>query len=276
MISELLKAAETSLNTESARLDAELLLQSVLNKDRSFLYSHPDFNLNEHQLERFNALLNKRQSGQPVAYLTGVKSFWKQQLKVNQQVLIPRPETECLIEEILSRMPMTDNKQVLELGTGSGAIVLALASERPQWQFTATDISSEALAVAIENADNNMLERIEFLQSNWFEQLTGRSFDLIVSNPPYIASHDHHLEQEEIRFEPVTALVSGDDGLDAIRHIIKTAIKHFNPAGSLVLEHGFDQGAAVQQLLQEHGYYNIGKIHDLAGIHRATFGQLDA
>ncbi len=225
--------------------------------------------------QKFEALLARREAGEPVAYLTGEREFWSLPLAVNSYTLIPRPETETLIEWALD-LPLPADAQVMDLGTGSGAIALALASERPRWQVVAIDASEEALTVARSNASTCNLQRVQMLQSDWFEGVTGSQFNLLVSNPPYVDSADVHLQQGDVRFEPQSALVSADNGLADIAHIIDKAPKHLLAAGWLLLEHGFAQGAAVRQLLASRGFTEVTTRSDLAGLERISGGRWHA
>ncbi len=268
-IAELLAAA--NVPGDSSRLDAELLLSYCLQKPRSYLYAWPERELEPGQCAVFFELLAARRDGQPVAYLVGEREFWSLPLRVNQHTLIPRPETETLIEWVLQmRLPAT--AELSDWGTGSGAIALALASERPGWKLLATDISGAALAVAQGNAQRLGVDNIEFLQADWGAGLTGRKFDLVVSNPPYIAEGDPHLAQGDVRFEPKTALQSGPDGLHALRRIIAAAPEYLRAGGWLLLEHGFDQAGAVRKLLQSAGFSTLECRRDLAGTDRISGG----
>lgn len=224
------------------------------------------------QQSRLDALLTRRLQGEPVAYLTGRREFWSMELVITPDVLIPRPETELLVEQALAWIPKDAEAQAADLGTGSGAIALALARERPRCHVIATDASAAALSVARVNAERFGIANIEFRQGEWLEPLAGLSLDVIVSNPPYIAEHDPHLNDGDLRFEPRHALVSGADGLNAIRHLVVKAFTHLRPGGWLALEHGTDQGPAVAGLMASHGYQRISTQHDLAGHARLTCG----
>lgn len=259
--------------SDSARLDAELLLAHCLNKPRSYLFTWPEAEPDNTQLNCFEQLLQQRQSGQPIAYLLGYREFWDLKLYVTNDTLIPRPETELLVETALAFLSGRENSHILELGTGSGAIALALAKELPDAQITATDISKAALEVAQSNAGHYQLENITFLQSNWFSTIaTNLKFDLIISNPPYIASDDPHLNLGDVRFEPVGALASGTDGLDDIRHLITHSAHFLKRDGALMFEHGYDQGKETTGLMKKAGYKDTGCIKDLAGHDRITLG----
>ena len=261
------------LNSDSAKLDTELLLAHVLGQSRSYLYTWPGKELTDSQQAAFNALFARRLAGEPVAYLLGQQGFWTLDLQVSQDTLIPRPETELLVETALQLGAARSALNVLDLGTGTGAIALALASERHQWQVIGVDRVAEAVQLAQHNALSCHLGGVRFLHSDWFSALTGERFDLIVSNPPYIALADPHLEQGDVRFEPMSALVSGVDGLDDIRRIIVDSGVHLSEDGWLLLEHGWQQGAAVRDLLQHAGFSQVRSVQDLAGHERVTLGQ---
>jgi release factor glutamine methyltransferase len=268
-IAELLAAAQVP--GDSSRLDVELLLSHCLQKPRSYLYAWPELELEAGHCAAFAQLLAARRDGVPVAYLVGEREFWSLPLRVNQHTLIPRPETEILVEWALQLdLPVT--AKVSDWGTGSGAIALALASERPGWNILATDVSSEALAVAQDNARLLGAARLEFLQSDWGAGLVGRKFDLVVSNPPYVAEADPHLTQGDLRFEPAMALRSGADGLTALRRIVADAPQHLCNGGWLLLEHGFEQATEVRQLLQSAGFSALECRRDLAGTDRISGG----
>lgn len=261
------------LNSPSAKLDVELLLAHVLKKPRSYLYTWPGKELGSQQQTEFEQLLARRQAGEPVAYLLGQQGFWTLDLQVSAHTLIPRPETELLVETTLSLAMETLPVRVLDLGTGTGAIALALASERPQWQITGVDAVAEAVQLAQHNGLSCQQPQVRFLQSDWFSALTGEYFEIIVSNPPYISLDDPHLEQGDVRFEPSSALVSGADGLDDIRHIVRHAGRHLAEQGWLLFEHGYQQAAAVRTLLAQAGFVRVRSERDLAGHERVTLGQ---
>jgi release factor glutamine methyltransferase len=263
-ITEILTTKQLPKST-TPRLDLELLLAAVLHQPRSFIYAYGEFELTLEQEKKFQKLYEKRLAGEPIAYILGKKEFWSLELTVSEKVLIPRPETELLVETIL-QLPLA-MANIVDLGTGSGAIAIAIAKERPHWKITAIDISSDALQIAKINAAGLQIQNIEFCKSDWCETLPDKKFDIIVSNPPYIANNDLHLQRGDIRFEPKIALEAGD-GLDAIRKIITQAKNKSKPGGLLALEHGYNQSNAVQELLQQNNYREITPIKDLANIYR--------
>ncbi len=288
----LVKALE--LDSGTARLEVQMLLQEVLGVSRAYLLAHPEQALNEAQETRYRALLQRRLDGEPLAYILGEREFFGLNFKVSPATLIPRPDTELLVELALQLIPLHTPQQVLDLGTGTGAIALSIAHARPDVQVTAVDASIAALEVARENA-RRLLERsdarqtsvhaepveartdlinnVRCLQSDWFSALNpDERFDLIASNPPYIAEADPHLQQGDLRFEPRSALAAGADGLDDLRHIIATARDHLRPGGWLLLEHGYDQAARVRDLLAAAGYTDILTAQDLGNIERVTGG----
>ena len=257
--------------------DAQVVLAHVLAKDRAWLVAHVDDPLTREQEAAFFALAKRRRDGEPVAYLTGIREFWGLPLSVSPAVLIPRPETESLVELALSRLPPDRDLRVLDLGTGSGAIALALAHERPGAKVLATDVSIEALAVARDNALRLGIANVEFARSDWLANLPAAwrdtAFDLIASNPPYVAMHDPHLSEGDVRFEPAAALASGVDGLAAIRQIVAGAVEHLAPGDTLVVEHGYDQSEWVRDLFSAAGFEDIVATRDLAGIPRVVAGR---
>jgi len=243
--------------------EAGILLAHVLEKDRSWLFAWPDAHISKLDAVRYRELIERRRKGEPVAHLTGSRDFWSLRLSVDRHTLIPRPETEHLVEFVLATLPAERPLRVIDLGTGSGAIALALSSERPAWHIIATDRSTAALARAHRNARHLGLQ-VHFVRADWLNGIHG-PFDLIISNPPYVAEDDAHLHQGDLPYEPATALVSGDDGLRDIRTIIRQARTRLAPDGWLVMEHGFDQGAACRALLKQARYRDIGTGRDLAG-----------
>ena len=254
-------------------VDAEWLLAHALGRSRGWLFAHAGDAVDAAVVACFLDLVARRGAGEPVAYLTGTQGFWTLELEVGPATLIPRPETELLVELALARIPVDAASRIADLGTGSGAIALAIARERPRATVVATDASEAALAVARGNALRNRIGNIEFRHGDWCAPLAGESFDLIVSNPPYIAEGDPHLDEGDLRFEPPSALSSGADGLDAIRRIVRDAPAHLHADGWLLLEHGWEQGAAVCALLVEAGFAAVETARDLEGRDRVTFGR---
>ena len=269
----LLNTAELP-DSPTPRLDAELLLAHALDKSRSYLHTWPERELDAEQLARYQADLARRQSGEPVAYILGQQGFWSLELEVASHTLIPRPDTELLVETVLALLPATP-AALLDLGTGTGAIALALASERPAWQVTGVDRVQEAVALAERNCIRFKLANASFVASHWFSALDGQRYQLIVSNPPYIAAGDRHLAEGDVRFEPSSALVAGADGLDDIRLIIQQAPDYLEAGGWLLLEHGFDQAAAVRELLSARGFSAVESRRDLGGHERISLGRFD-
>lgn len=258
--------------SDNSGLDAEILLCWCLDCNRSWLYTWPERVLDESAVERFRALIERRRNGVPVAYLTGEREFWSLALKATPDTLIPRPATEALVEQALA-LPLPARARVLDLGTGTGAVALALAKERLGWEITAVDRVSEAVDLARDNARMLGLEQVAFLVSDWFEGLEEGDWDLIVSNPPYVAENDPHLERGDVRHEPRLALAAGVDGLDAIRAIIAEAGDWLAPEGWLALEHGYDQQLAVADCLRRAGFHDLKLVRDLAGQPRVVAGR---
>lgn len=268
---QLLAAATARLGE---RVEAETLLLHVLGKPRSWLFAHADAVPEADVQTAYSTLIERRVAGEPMAYILGHRGFWSLDLEVTPATLIPRPETELLVELALARLPRQAGAAVLDLGTGSGAIALALAHERSQLRVIATDASAAALAVARRNAQRLGIGNVTFLPGDWLAPLRGQRFHLIVSNPPYIEAADAHLAQGDLRFEPVSALASGADGLDAIRRIVGAARSHLEPAGWLLFEHGWNQGGAAQALLREAGYLQVFTAQDLERRDRVSGGSL--
>ncbi|HVJ36523.1 MAG TPA: peptide chain release factor N(5)-glutamine methyltransferase [Stenotrophomonas sp.] len=254
------------------RADAEPLLLHALGRDRAWLFAHARDPVGDEAAAAFADLVERRAGGEPVAYLTGRRGFWTLDLAVSPATLIPRPETERLVELALERLDATPGRRLADLGTGSGAIALALASERPQARVVATDASAAALAVARANAAAHGLSNVDFRQGAWWSPLQGERFDLVASNPPYIAAADPHLGQGDLRFEPASALAAGTDGLEDIRQIVDGAPAHLLPGGWLLLEHGWDQGEAVSELLRARGMGKVATWQDLEGRDRVSGG----
>lgn len=269
---------ETLLNgaqlpdSPSPRRDAEWLLAAALGKSLGYLRTWPEREVPGELAERFAASLARRRLGEPVAYIVGRQGFWSLDLEVAPHTLIPRPDTELLVETALALLPPAP-AQVLDLGTGSGAIALALAAERPAWRLTGVDRVEEAVSLAERNRSRLGLANARFHSSHWFSALTGLGYRMIVGNPPYIAAGDHHLGEGDVRFEPLSALVAGSDGLDDIRLIVAQAGDHLEPGGWLLLEHGFDQAEAVRSLLRAAGFTAVESRRDLGGHGRVSFGQ---
>ena len=254
--------------SDSPMLDAELLLARALDVPRTYLVAHPEDALDPAAVERFFSSVERRSDGLPLAYISGEKEFWSMTLFVSPDTLVPRPETEVLVHQALQRIPDDESFAVLDLGTGNGAIAMAIARERSNCRITATDISDAALAVARENANRHALPNIEFLSGDWTAPVAERTFDLIASNPPYVPSADSDLEG--LKYEPQMALASGEDGLDAIRRISVEAISVIEPGGTLIIEHGDGQRQEVARILSAEGWSEIAQVNDLAGKPRVT------
>lgn len=255
------------------RIDAEVLLAYALSKPRSWLIAHADDEVSLEHASAYKLLIEQREAGEPVAYITGRRGFWSLDLEVTPDTLIPRPETELLVELALEHLPHDKACDVLDLGTGSGAIALAIARERPQAQVIATDASAGALAVAQRNARLHHIANASFAHGDWFAPVGDRRFDVIVSNPPYIESGDTHLQQGDLRFEPMSALASGQDGLDDIRRIVRDAGLHLVPGGWLLFEHGWNQGDAARTLLGDAGFVEVSTARDLEQRDRVSLGR---
>jgi len=272
-VSEALDWATEQLSaSDEARLDSQVLLTYALNVSRTWLFTWPDKTLDGATLTAFNALIEERKSGTPIAYITGYRDFWSLRLKITPDTLIPRADTELLVETALTLKNVEKPCDVIDLGTGTGAIALSLANECPSWRITATDINPKTLSVAKENAKALDLN-VSFKASAWFDDIKER-FDLVISNPPYIESDDPHLQQGDLRFEPAGALASGDDGLDDIRLLVQQALKHLNKDGYLLLEHGYQQAEAVRTLMADAGYIDIETHQDIEDRDRVTLGKI--
>jgi release factor glutamine methyltransferase len=255
-----------------AFLEAAILLAHVIGKPRSWLFAHPEAPVSRHLADRFVAMIEQRATGIPIAYLTGTREFWSLDLHVTPDTLIPRPETELLVERALA-LPLKAAARVADLGTGSGAVAAALAKERPTWHLIATDTSERALEVAAGNFHRLGLHRVEPRLGSWFEPLSGERFDLILSNPPYVAREDRHLSEGDVAHEPRAALSSGADGLDALRTLTDRAHAHLTPGGWLMVEHGWNQGTAVRELFAAAQFTSVETHRDYAGKERVTGGQ---
>lgn len=266
------QAISALATSESPKRDAEILLEHVTGKTRTYILAFDETVLNALQVETLAGLLARRANGEPVAHLVGTREFWSLPLFVSPVTLIPRPDTECLVEQALARLPSTPCR-ILDLGTGTGAVALALASERPDCNLTAVDFIADAVALARRNAENLGITNITVSQSDWFSALDGQRFAMIVSNPPYIDEQDEHLSQGDVRFEPRTALVAADHGLADLAYIIKTGRHYLDTDGFMLLEHGWKQGAAVRELFRAAGYQHAETCRDYGDNDRLTLAQ---
>jgi len=277
-VNDLLEDASARLSTalgferRDARLEAQILASRSLGVDRAWLIAHDQDVLTADQAEAVEKLVARRVQGEPVAYILGEKEFYGRMFKVTPDVLIPRPETELLIEKALERLPGDQPLRVLDMGTGTGCISVTVALERPLWSVTAVDLSDNSLWIARENAQR-LGARVGFLQSDIYDALGDRRFDLILSNPPYIAQNDPHLQQGDVRFEPLLALTSGAEGLDTLRRLVLSAPAHLGPDGWLMFEHGWNQADSACELLTQSGFIKVKSLPDLAGHSRVTIGQ---
>lgn len=261
--------------SDTAKLDAEILLLHVIEKPKAYLFTWPDAVLTPEQLEHFTSLVEKRLLGHPIAHLIGKRDFWTLTLEVNNSTLIPRPDTELLIERVLSSISDSDlptNGTGLDLGTGTGAIALSLASELPEMQWLGSDFSQDAVNLATRNKSLNNINNCTFIQSDWYSALGDQRFDIIVSNPPYIDPQDPHLNQGDVRFEPKSALIADNYGKSDITHIVERAPHFLNSPGLIAIEHGYDQGEFVRQCLAHRGFKNINTFIDLGQNDRITIG----
>jgi len=259
--------------TDSARLDAEILLCQTIDMPRSYLFAHPEDELDDLSRDRFEAIVQRRVQGEPMSYITGTREFWSHELLVSPATLVPRPETELLVELALREIPRKAEWEILDLGTGSGAIAISIGAERPLCTITATDISCDALAVARENVRQADLANVACLPGNWVEPVAEKRFNIIVSNPPYVREDDEVLN--DLRFEPLSALASGEDGLNDIRVLATSCIPLLMDDGRLMLEHGADQKDDVAAILEEAGWRDIKCHNDLAGLPRVTVARRD-
>ncbi len=268
----LLAARSLEQVSDSAYLDVQLLLAHVLDKPASYLYTWPEQLLTKQQSDELQALLAKRLVGEPIAYLLGYQDFWSLRLQVSKATLIPRPDTELLVELVLDLLPANASIKAADLGTGTGAIALAVASERPKWQIKASDYVDQAAALAEQNRQTLNIDNVEILTGSWFDPHVGK-YHLIMSNPPYIDPADHHLKQGDVRFEPRSALISERAGLLDLHNIIEQAPEYLEAGGYLVLEHGYDQGESVRELLLKRGFKQVQTKQDLAANDRVSLGQ---
>lgn len=269
-------STELDAVSDSARLDIELLLCHVLQKNRTYLFTWPDKTLSPEQAGQFLQFFNRRKSGEPIAHILGQREFWSLPLTVNNSTLIPRPDTELLVEWVLELFADDSSQQkcnCLDLGTGTGAIVLAIASEKPQWQLMGVDSSADAVALAEKNRRDLHFAHVQIMQSDWFSAIPAQQFDVIVSNPPYIDSQDPHLDQGDVRFEPRSALIAGNKGLADIELIIRESWNYLCEHGWLLLEHGYDQAQAVRDLFNARGFSQVETRKDLGGNERVTLGR---
>jgi len=259
-------------SSDSAKLDAQVLLLNILQKPRSYLFTWPEKQLTDQQYQAFQHACERRLQGEPVSHITGCREFWSLQLEVNPTTLIPRPDTETLVELALE-CEVPKNAEVLDLGTGTGAIALALGSEMPTWDITAVDRIDDAVALAKRNQQRLAINNVTVEQSNWFSALKNKKFDLIVTNPPYIEHDDVHLYQGDVRFEPLSALVADDAGMADIKQIITQSRDYLHASGYLLIEHGFEQSAAVRHIFNQMAFINVSTVKDLGNNDRVTFGQ---
>ncbi|MCS2154563.1 peptide chain release factor N(5)-glutamine methyltransferase [Scandinavium goeteborgense] len=271
----LAQAFERLANSESPRRDAEILLGHVTGKSRTYILAFDETTLTTEEGAQLETLLSRRVNGEPVAHLVGMREFWSLPLEVTPATLIPRPDTECLVEQALGRLPESPC-DILDLGTGTGAIALALASERPDCRVTAVDFVADAVALATRNARSLGINNVMIAQSNWFSALDGKTFGMIVSNPPYIDEQDPHLAEGDVRFEPLSALVAADEGLADLAHIIQEGRRFLLSGGWMLLEHGWKQGPAVRELYIQAGYDEVETCRDYGGNERLTVGRRNA
>ncbi len=272
-LDQMLLSQALSLDPPSARTEVQCLLQQVLMVERAYFYAHPERILSETESVNYQALLQRRLAGEPIAYILGKREFFGLNFFVSPATLIPRPETELLVELVLARSDVNMNgMRILDLGTGSGAIALSLAHHLPKAEVWACDISSKALTIARKNAEQLGISTVRFVESDWYEGLSNQCFNLIVSNPPYIEESDPHLSQGDLRFEPVNALAAGSDGLNDLRHIALNASSHLENNGWLLMEHGYNQAEPVREILKQAGFNSVFSAKDISGIERCSGG----
>lgn len=263
-----------SESSPSAMLDAQVLLTHVLQCNSAHLAAWPEKELSEEQESNYLLLVEQRLQGNPVAHLTGSREFWSLNFSVDNSTLIPRPETETLVEFILEKFSDKESLKLLDMGTGTGAIALSIANEKPDWEIIASDVSDKALALATQNSNEHQTANVTFIQSDWFKYIDQKDFDIIVSNPPYIASDDPHLLQGDVRFEPESALSSGETGMDDIEHICSHAKNYLLNNGWLIVEHGYNQKQQVADCFTRNGFTEIEQRQDLSGHTRMTAGKI--
>ena len=274
-IQQALQQASQNLaeSSPTARLDAQVLLTHVIQCNTAHLLAWPEKKLSEEQISAYQRLIQQRQQGLPVAHLTGSREFWSLNFSVNNSTLIPRPETETLIEFILDKFSDREKIKLLDMGTGTGAIAITIATEKPGWKIFASELSADALKLAIDNSNTHQTDNISFVQSNWFNNIKHNDFDIIVSNPPYIANGDPHLLAGDVRFEPQSALSAGETGMDDIEHLCAHATNYLTKNGCLIVEHGYNQKQLVSACFAKNGYVEIEHKNDLSGHIRMTAGK---
>lgn len=267
------KFIQQNINTDEPQVDANYLLSYLLQKSFTWLKTWPETLLDDQKIEQLKVLVDRRKKGEPIAYITGHKDFWSLQLETNHFTLIPRPETELLVETALEFLTVYESANILDLGTGTGAIALAIAIQRQEDQILATDFVEEAVELAKRNAISNQISNVKLIQSDWFSNIPAQKFELILSNPPYVQKDDPHLTQGDLIFEPRSALVSADDGLADIRLIVSQSMNYLLSGGQLMIEHGFEQGKAVRKIFSEENFVQIVTLTDLSGLERITLGE---
>ena len=275
-IQQALKQANQDLigSSPSATIDAQVLLTHVLHCNTAHLLAWPKKELSSEQTARYQSLIKQRQTGKPVAHLTGQREFWSLDFFVDDSTLIPRPETETLVEFVLNKFTYKQSLKLIDMGTGTGAIAISIATEKPHWEITASDVSTEALNLARKNSKHHNLSNVTLIQSNWFENIKKTDFDIIISNPPYIAENDPHLQQGDVRFEPQHALTSGKVGMDDINHLCQHGKNYLTPDGWLIIEHGYNQHQLVFDCFAKNDFTQIEQSQDLSGHIRMTAGKL--